>query len=172
VTSCEDVETAVKQIVSEFNGRLDIFVANSGIAWEDGPILDGPMERADKVLAVNINGTLYCAKAAGAHFRRQQKEGTTIDGKPLEGYTYGSFIATASMSGSIVNVPQMQAVYNSSKAAVIHLCKCANTDAVLRAQVIVAISAFHGPIPPNSRCHLTTYVQARVSLLNGLVSHV
>jgi sorbose reductase len=109
--------------VREFNGRLDIFVANSGIVWEDGPILDGPLEKAKNVLAVNLDGTLYCAKAAGQHFRRQKQEGTTIDGKKLEGYTYGSFIATASMSGHIVNVPQLQAAYNASKAGVIHLCK-------------------------------------------------
>jgi len=35
----------------------------------------------------------------------------------------GSFIATASMSGHIVNIPQFQAVYNASKANVVHFCK-------------------------------------------------
>ncbi|KAK7215283.1 hypothetical protein V2G26_003286 [Clonostachys chloroleuca] len=123
VVSAEAVESAINQIVSEFNGRLDVFVANSGIAWEDGPFIDGSPETAKKVMAVNVDGVMWCAKTAGAHFRRQKKEGTTLDGKPLDNFIAGSFIATASMSGSIVNIPQLQAVYNGSKAAVIHFCK-------------------------------------------------
>ncbi|KAG9250907.1 sorbitol utilization protein SOU2 [Emericellopsis atlantica] len=123
VVSPEAVEKAINEIVAEFNGRLDVFVANSGIAWEDGAFIDGSTETAKKVMAVNVDGVMWCAKTAGAHFRRQKKEGTTLDGKPLENFLAGSFIATASMSGSIVNIPQLQAVYNGSKAAVIHFCK-------------------------------------------------
>lgn len=123
VTSPEAVEKAITEIVGEFNGRLDVFVANSGIAWEDGSFIDGPVETAKRVMDVNVNGVMWCARSAGAHFRRQKEQGTTLDGKPLENYLHGSFIATASMSGSIVNIPQMQAVYNASKAAVMHFCK-------------------------------------------------
>lgn len=123
VTSPEAVDKAINEIVQEFNGRLDVFVANSGIAWEEGTFLDGSAKTAERVMSVNVNGVMWCAKAAGAHFRRQKKEGTTLDGKPLENYIAGSFIATASISGSIVNIPQRQAVYNASKAAVIHFCE-------------------------------------------------
>jgi sorbose reductase len=123
VISPEAVDKAINEIVSEFNGRLDVFVANSGIAWEEGTFIDGSAETARKVMAVNVDGVMWCAKSAGAHFRRQKKEGTTVDGKPLEDFLAGSFIATASMSGSVVNIPQAQAVYNASKAAVIHFCK-------------------------------------------------
>ncbi|KAF7558053.1 hypothetical protein G7046_g5912 [Stylonectria norvegica] len=123
VTSPLSVWTAIHEIVHDFNGRLDIFVANSGIAWKDGAFLDGSENRMTEVLDVNLNGVIWCAKAAGMHFRRQKHEGTTMHGKRLDDFLAGSFIATASMSGSIVNVPQLQAVYNASKAAVIHLCK-------------------------------------------------
>ena len=123
VISPEAVEQAINDIVAEFNGRLDVFVANSGIAWEDGTFIDGPTERARRVMEVNVDGVMWCARSAGAHFRRQKKEGTTLDGKKLTNFVAGSFIATASMSGSIVNIPQLQAVYNASKAAVIHFCK-------------------------------------------------
>ncbi|KAL7937086.1 hypothetical protein V8C35DRAFT_294689 [Trichoderma chlorosporum] len=123
VTSPEAVDKAVAEIVEEFNGRLDIFVANSGIPWTEGAFIDGSIETAKGLISTNIEGVMWCAKSAGKHFRRQKEEGTTIDGKPLENYIAGSFIATASMSGSIVNIPQLQAVYNSSKAAVIHFCK-------------------------------------------------
>ncbi|RDW84513.1 L-xylulose reductase-like protein [Coleophoma cylindrospora] len=117
------VEAAINEIVKEFNGRLDIFIANSGIPWTQGPALDGELEHYRKVVATDLDGTFYCARAAGAHWRRQKKEGTTIDGKTLEGFTGGSFVATASMSGHIVNIPQLQAAYNAAKAGVIHLCK-------------------------------------------------
>ncbi|KAF7550837.1 hypothetical protein G7Z17_g5439 [Cylindrodendrum hubeiense] len=123
VTSPEAVDEAINEIVGEFDGRLDVFVANSGIAWTDGPFLDGPTEMARKVMSVNVDGVMWCARSAGAHFRRQKTEGTTLDGRPLENFKAGSFIATASISGSIVNVPQLQSVYNASKAAVIHFCK-------------------------------------------------
>ena len=46
-------------------------------------------------------------------------EGTDLNGQTLENFKLGSFIATASMSGHIVNIPQLQAAYNGAKAAVI-----------------------------------------------------
>ncbi|KAI0540163.1 sorbitol utilization protein SOU2 [Xylaria digitata] len=123
VNTYESVKEVVDRIVLEFNGRLDVFVANSGIAWEEGSFIDGSLDTMHNVLKVNLDGTFYCAKAAALHWRRQRKERTTVDGKPLDNYLTGSFICTASMSGHIANIPQMQAVYNASKAAVIHACK-------------------------------------------------
>ncbi|KAK0727336.1 hypothetical protein B0T26DRAFT_738067 [Lasiosphaeria miniovina] len=124
VTSYEAVQAAVDNIVAEFGGRLDIFVANSGVTWEDGPMLDGKVEHYRRVVNTNLDGTYYCARAAGTHWWRQRKEGTTVDGQELgASYRGGSFIATASMSGHIANIPQLQAPYNASKAGVIHLCK-------------------------------------------------
>ncbi|KAK0651812.1 sorbitol utilization protein SOU2 [Cercophora newfieldiana] len=123
VISYEAVQTAIDQIISEFNGRLDIFVANSGIPWTEGPSLDGKIETFSKVMATNVDGVFNCARVAGLHWRRQKREGTTIDGRKLEGFTTGSFIATASISAHIVNIPQLQAPYNASKAAVKHMVK-------------------------------------------------
>ncbi|KAI0470892.1 short chain dehydrogenase [Xylariaceae sp. FL0804] len=123
VTSYDSVRDAVDTIVAEFNGRLDVFAANSGVAWEEGAFVDGPLDAMHRVNRVNVDGTFYCARAAARHWRRQRAEGTTIDGRPLDNYTFGSFIVTASISGSVVNIPQQQAVYNASKAAVIQACK-------------------------------------------------
>ncbi|KAL8793321.1 MAG: hypothetical protein Q9195_004098 [Heterodermia aff. obscurata] len=120
-TDPESVQTIVDQIVHEFNGRLDIFVANAGIPWTQGAALDGEIEHYRRVVTTDLDGTFYCARAAGVHWRRQKKEGTDINGKKLENYSYGSFIATASMSGHIVNIPQLQAAYNAAKAGIIHL---------------------------------------------------
>jgi sorbose reductase len=123
VRSWEAVEKAVDDAVAEFNGRLDIMVANAGIPWTKGPMVDGPLDHYKDVVEIDLDGTYYCAKASAKHWRRQKLEGTDTSGKPLTNYTSGSFVATASMSGLIVNVPQMQASYNAAKAGVIHLCK-------------------------------------------------
>ena len=57
---------------------------------------------------VNVNGVWYCAQAVG----RQMVERKT-----------GTIVNIGSMSGFIVNRPQMQPGYNASKAAVHHLTR-------------------------------------------------
>lgn len=116
------VEDAVNLAVKELNGRLDIMVANSGIPWTQGPMVDAEIAHYRNVVQTDLDGTFYCARAAAAHWRRQKEEGTDINGNKLQRFTYGSFVATASMSGHIVNFPQLQAAYNAAKAGVIHLC--------------------------------------------------
>ncbi|KFY80931.1 hypothetical protein V499_00264 [Pseudogymnoascus sp. VKM F-103] len=123
VTAELDIEETINQIVREFNGRLDVFVANSGVPWLQGDAVDGDTSHYRKVMATNLDGVFFCARAAGKHWRRQAAEGTTMDGNNLAGFKQGSFIATASMCGHVVNIPLKQAPYNASKAAVIHLCK-------------------------------------------------
>ncbi|ETR97628.1 sorbitol utilization protein SOU2 [Trichoderma reesei RUT C-30] len=123
VTSHEEVDAAVDKVIGEFNGRLDIFVANSGTSWGDEAFIDADIGRYHNLMKINTDGVVYCARAAGRHFRRQKLQGTTSDGAKLTNFTSGSFIATASMSGHIVNIPRRQAAYNASKAHVIQLCK-------------------------------------------------
>lgn len=127
VTDDGAVKKAVDENVKEFNGRLDIFVANSGIPWTQGPAVDGEISHYHKVVSTDLDGVFYCARACGDIWRRQGKEGTDLNGKKLENYTCGSFVATASMSGHIVNIPQLQAAYNAAKAGVVHLCKLMRT---------------------------------------------
>jgi len=156
VTSYAPIEAAVNEIVKEFNGRLDIFVANSGIPWTQGSMLDGELDHYKNVVTTDLDGTFYCARAAGLHWRRQKQEGTTLDGKKLENYREGSFVATASMSGHIVNIPQAQAAYNAAKAGVIHLCKSlavewvgfARSNSVSPGYIATEISDF---VPPATK---------------------
>lgn len=122
ITNPEAVQAATDAVVKDFNGRLDVFIANAGIPWTQGPMVDGPLENYRDVVGIDLDGTFYCAKAAAGHWRRQKEEGTDINGNKLVNFTYGSFVATASMSGHIVNFPQMQAAYNAAKSGVIHLC--------------------------------------------------
>jgi len=111
------VDEAIRSQVKEFNNRLDVFVANSGIPWTQGAMTDGEISHYHKVISTDLDGTFFCARTCGNIWREQKQSKTPAD------FTYGSFIATASMSGHIVNIPQLQAAYNAAKAGVRHLCK-------------------------------------------------
>jgi len=116
VQDAKAVDDAITSQTKEFNNRLDVFVANSGIPWTQGPMIDGEIDHYKKVVTTDLDGTFYCARTAGRIWRDQKKAN-------LKGFTYGSFIATASMSGHIVNIPQLQAAYNAAKAGIRHLCR-------------------------------------------------
>lgn len=106
VTQPEQVQAMVQTVVAEW-GRLTIAVNNAGIGqWVDSE----QTTPADwqRVLDINLNGVFYGAQAAG---------------RVMLAAGYGKIINTASMSGSIVNTPQNQAAYNTSKAGVIHLTR-------------------------------------------------
>ncbi|KAF5097207.1 hypothetical protein D0Z00_002484 [Geotrichum galactomycetum] len=107
VTDAAAVEAAIKEQIKEF-GKIDIFVANAGVPWTAGPLIDTEDDSEwKKVIDLDFNGVYYCAKHIGRHFKERGS---------------GSFIATSSMSGHIVNFPQMQAAYNAAKAGVRHFC--------------------------------------------------
>jgi sorbose reductase len=106
--TAEGVEEAIEQQVKDF-GKIDVFVANAGVPWQKGPLIDQPDDKEwQKVVELDFNAVYRCVKYAGRVFKRQG---------------HGSLIMTASMSGHIVNYPQMQACYNAVKAAIIHLGK-------------------------------------------------
>ncbi|KAK7709771.1 Sorbose reductase sou1 [Diaporthe eres] len=150
VTSAEAVEAAVTSQIKEFNNRLDVFVANAGIPWTQGPAIDGELEHYRKVVANDLDSVFYCARTCGRIWRRQRETGLDLAGDRLEGYGGGSFVATASMSGHIVNVPQLQAAYNAAKAGVSHMCKSfavewvgfARANAVSPGYIATEISTF------------------------------
>ena len=122
VTDYDQVQTATDHVVYDFNGRLDIFVANAGVFPDEGAILDHDIDNYRNIITTNLDGVFYCARAAAIHWRRQKSEDVDANGGPLEGFTYGKFVTTASISGWIVDHPELQAAYSLSKAGVIQLC--------------------------------------------------
>ena len=122
VADAEHTQATVDQVVRDFNGRLDIFVANAGIFPEEGNILDRDINNYRNIIAVDLDSVFYSARAAAKHWRRQKLEGIDSNGAKLENFTYGSFVATASISGHIVDHPELQAAYSAAKAGVIQLC--------------------------------------------------
>lgn len=95
-------------------GRLDVVVANAGIA-DITPAEEVGEETWRRLMGVNLDGAMWTAQAAARIFKRR---------KESEGANWaGSIVFTASVSAILVNVPQTQAAYNASKAGVVHLAK-------------------------------------------------
>ncbi|KAL3429972.1 hypothetical protein BDV09DRAFT_179359 [Aspergillus tetrazonus] len=111
VTDQAEIERTVQQIKRDF-GHLDIIVVNSGIT-SNIPAEEYSVEEWRKIMDVNLDGAFYSAQAAAKIFKEQGR---------------GNVIFTASVSATLVNVPQKQAAYNASKAAVVQLARCLSVE--------------------------------------------
>lgn len=94
-------------LVAASHSRLDVVVANAGVCRQISS-LEYTEQSFDADYAVNVYGVMWTAQAAGRIFKTQG---------------FGNLIITASVSSVLVNVPQPQTSYNSSKAAAAHLGK-------------------------------------------------
>jgi NAD(P)-dependent dehydrogenase (short-subunit alcohol dehydrogenase family) len=101
------VDAAIAKIV-ERSGRLNVVFNNAGICIHKGT-LEASIAEWRQVIDINLTGEYIVARSAA---RVMMEKGIK-----------GSIINMASMSGSIVNIPQWQASYNASKAGIIHMTK-------------------------------------------------
>ncbi|RAL07925.1 short chain dehydrogenase [Aspergillus homomorphus CBS 101889] len=106
VSDPEKIQAALGDVIRDF-GKIDVFVANAGMAISK-PILEQTLDEYRKQMSVNVDGVVYCAKSVGDIFKHQG---------------FGNLIITSSMSAHIVNVPVDQPVYNATKAFVTHFGK-------------------------------------------------
>ena len=102
VSSPESVNASINEILQEHN-KIDHLVTSAGFT-ENYDAIEYPHDRLKKLWGVNVDGTYLWATAVGRHLIGRRSK--------------GSMVLVGSMSGSIVNVPQPQAPYNASKAAV------------------------------------------------------
>lgn len=104
VASLEEVKNAFKE-VKEKSEKVDILVNNAGVAI-DGIFIRLKEEDIDKVLKINLYGSIYCAQVAAKMMMRKQT---------------GTIVNISSVVGEMGNAGQ--ASYVSSKAGVIGLTK-------------------------------------------------
>ena len=69
-----DQATALVQAAVDHFGRLDTLINNAGVMLL-GPIVDAPVEEWDRMVALNVNGLLYCAHAALPHLLAAAESG-------------------------------------------------------------------------------------------------
>ncbi|ODV95449.1 hypothetical protein PACTADRAFT_50170 [Pachysolen tannophilus NRRL Y-2460] len=110
-TSVEETFTAV----NEAHGKLADRLVHTAGYCENFPAHEYPAANAERMTQVNLLGSLYVCQAIS---------------KPLiaNGIKGCSIVLIGSMSGSIVNNPQPQVVYNMTKAGVIHLARSLATE--------------------------------------------
>ncbi len=106
VTDDAQVKKMVDIVVNHW-GKLTIGVNNAGVAnWIDAEVVS--RDDWHTVLKLNLDAVFFCAQA---------------EARQMFQTNYGKIINTASMSAHIVNTPQHQVAYNTSKAGVLHMTR-------------------------------------------------
>lgn len=132
VRDVDSITNAVNEVAKDFGG-LDIIVVNSGITDHIDALEYSP-DKFSNLMRVNLDGAFFTAQAAAKIFKQQGS---------------GNVIFTSSVSSKLVNVPQKQAPYNASKAAVSQLAKCLAVEWVDFARVNIISPGF---IATDSKC--------------------
>ncbi len=121
VSDPEATDEAVRAVAKRL-GRLDILVNNAGIAI-DQLLLRVKPEHLEQTWATNVNGTVFCCKAAIRPMMRK-KTGRIIN--------ISSVVAESGNPG--------QAVYSASKAALIGLTKTLAREYASRGVTVNAVA--------------------------------
>lgn len=142
VTRGEDLERAVQAGETQL-GPLSIALNCAGIA-NAAPAEEMAFEQWQRVQSVNLDGVfLSCQAQARVMLPRRR----------------GVIVNIASMSGTIVNRGLLQAHYNSSKAAVIHLSKSLAMEWSDRGIRVNSISPGYTATPMNTRPEVAEQVK-------------
>lgn len=105
VTDADAVQHAADATAKD-HGKIDILVANAGIAGPNHKLWDYPVDAWKQVIDINLSGIFYCCRAVVPYMIRQN---------------YGRIVNVASIAGKEGN-PNASA-YSASKAGVIALTK-------------------------------------------------
>ncbi|MCU1543450.1 MAG: hypothetical protein JWM50_1315 [Microbacteriaceae bacterium] len=132
--SPESVASVVARLYAEDDRPVDL-VNSAGIVEDNVPAESMPIEQFDAVLGVNLRGVFITCQAFG---------------RELLARGGGAIVNIASMSGNaVVNYPQSQSAYNTSKAAVTALTKSLSVEWSPRGVRLNALSPGYVDTPLN-----------------------
>ncbi len=77
ISSAEQVEELFAKVMAAF-GRIDLLFNNAGISGPRGTVDEISVTEWERTVAVNINGSFLCARAAFAAMKQQQPQGGRI----------------------------------------------------------------------------------------------
>lgn len=143
VTKADDLQAAISTVVAEL-GSLEVAVNSAGIANATAAE-EMPLEQWQHLIDINVTGVFLSCQA---------------EARAMLTHKRGSIINIASMSGVIVNRGLLQAHYNSSKAAVIHLTKSLAMEWSDRGIRVNAISPGYTLTPMNKRPEVAEQLKA------------
>ena len=142
VTNVADLAAAVSRVEAEL-GTLRLAVNSAGIA-NAAPAEEMSAEQWQRVIDINLTGVFLSCQA---------------EARAMLGHDGGSIVNIASMSGTIVNRGLLQAHYNASKAAVVHLTKSLAMEWCRRGIRVNSISPGYTATPMNLRPEVAEQVQ-------------
>jgi len=106
--------------VAQKHGGIDILVCSGGVA-QTKPFMDVTEEEWDRIIDINQKGTFFCMQAVAEQMIAKVPEHVKKAGRSET--CYGKMVNLSSISGRAGRAEQPH--YASSKAAIIHLTKCA-----------------------------------------------
>jgi len=102
VTDDASVKSAMEGVIKEF-GHVDIMVTVAGSAGNRQPAETFDIDEWQKVMNINVRGTMLCAKYAGAEYVKQGKGGKLITIGSVRGYLGhpGGYAAYGTSKGAV-----------------------------------------------------------------------
>ena len=144
-------EAAVEAVVGAImgrHGRIDILVNNAGLGARM-PTVDLPTERWRHVLAVNLDGSFFCARAAGRHMVAAGR---------------GAVVNVASIMGLVGGAHYPNLAYHSAKGALVNFTRALACEWAARGVRVNAIA------PTFARTRLTEPLLADEAMAERLIA--
>ena len=144
-------EAAVKSVVGavmDRHGRIEVLVNNAGLGARV-PTVEMPTERWRHVLAVNLDGSFFCAREAGRHMLAAGQ---------------GAVVNVASIMGLVGGAHYPNLAYHSAKGAIVNFTRALACEWAPRGVRVNAVA------PTFARTRLTEPLLADQALAERLLA--